>query len=133
MKNKTVTILLVIALSLTFMATYKIPNVLATSYNIPISFPTIALALSSGSLVAGDQLHISPGYIEVLAAPLVIPIPGLRIIGSPPGLGAMPVINVNGFSMVVAAPNVWIWGLNIVDPTVRVYHSSCYRRSATFS
>lgn len=118
MRNKTLTSLLIIALFLTtFMAAFKIPRALAASYNIPINFPTIAVALSSGLLLPGDQLHISPGYIEVLAAPLVIPIPSLWIIGSPPALGPTPMINVNGFSIIVAAPNVFIWGLNINDPT----------------
>lgn len=119
MKKRSVTALLIVGLSLTtFTTIFKTPHVLASSsYNIPADFSTIAAALSSGILVTGDQLHISPGYVEVLVAPIVISIPGLWMIGSPSAMGSMPVINVNGFNMVVAAPNVFIWGLNIIDPT----------------
>lgn len=117
MKTKALETLFVIGLLLsTFTVVSRIPRVYAVAYTIPVAFPSIAAALASGLLVPGDELYLNPGYVEVLAAPLVIAIP-LSIIGSPPGAGPMPIINVNGFNIVISAPMVLIWGLNIIDPT----------------
>jgi hypothetical protein len=108
--------LLVLALSATFLvsvmecAPVKAPpggRVLV----VPTMFPTLALAVAAS--LPNDEIHVLNGYTEVLVANLVIPTPNLWIIGAPPQLGPAPIIILNGFTIVVAGFNVFIWGLII--------------------
>jgi len=111
--------LLITALCLTTFAAVKITPAHAPGNNIwriPLDFPTLEIAIASGFVVNNDEIHILAGYFEVLSGPITIWQSGLWIIGSPPSLGPAPIINVNGFVITVTGSNVFVWGLNIVDP-----------------
>lgn len=122
MKRKTVVGLLVTALFLTTIATvFEIKPVHApggTVWVIPgVPFPTLQAAIASPLVLPNDEIHILAGHVEVLIGPITIWQNGLWIIGSPPLLGPMPMINVNGFVITIVGSNVFMWGLNIIDPT----------------
>jgi len=121
LKQKAVTILLVTAILLTSLTAVKIRPAHAPAggnvYAIPGAFPTLENAMASGLIMDNDEIHILSGHAEVLTSPLVITQNNLWIIGPPPGLGGMPMINVNSFSITILGANVFMWGLDIVDPT----------------
>jgi len=120
LNHKIVVGLLITALCLTTFAAVKITPAHAPGNNIwriPIDFPTLEIAIASGFVVNNDEIHILAGQFEVLSGPITIWQNGLWIIGSPPSLGPTPTINVNGFVITVLGSNVFIWGLNIIDPT----------------
>lgn len=122
MKNRTVVTLLITAILATSLTTtLRIPPAQAppggTVYSIPGAFPTLEIAMASGIIMSNDEIHILPGHFEALTSPLVIPQNNLWIIGSPPGLGPIPMINVNGFGITILGANVFMWGLDIFDPT----------------
>lgn len=121
MKNRALTVLLATALFVaSFAAIFKITPANAPPggvvWTVPGAFPTLEATINSGLVMNNDEIHILPGHMEALTGPLVIPQNNFWIIGPPPGLGPIPMINVNGFGITILGANVFMWGLDIFDP-----------------
>jgi hypothetical protein len=118
MKRRIIVVLLLTALFVTtFASTLKPAR--ATAFGVPGVFPFNNLfnAVTLGGLVPGDHIHIATGYMEALPPGFVIPIPNLWIIGAPLTMGPRPSFDLAGNTITIAAPNVFIWGIDIWDST----------------
>lgn len=119
MKRRIAVALLVAFLSATISnAAWKVPHVLAplggNVWIVP-SGPSPTLAAAVAGAGPNDEIHIQVDYWEVLGADLIITQANLWIIGSRLDSGAPPFIDLGGFTIVIAAPNVFMWGLSIWD------------------
>jgi hypothetical protein len=119
MNKKIFMILLLTTLIVTTFAVIVKPAH-ATSYPVlftnPFPWNSLFNAVNFGGLLPGDHVHILAGHIEALPpGGLTIPIPNLYIIGAPPKTGPMPSIDLAGQTISIAAPNVFIWGIDFWD------------------
>ena len=119
MNKKAFAILLLITLFVTAFAVIVKP-VHATSYPVhflnPFPFNSLFNAVNFGGLVPGDHIHILAGHVEMLPpGGLIIAIPNLWIIGAPRKTGPNPSIDLAGQTISIAAPNLFIWGIDFWD------------------
>jgi hypothetical protein len=119
MNKKAFTILLLMTLFVTTFAVIVKPAHAVVSrpvhFLLPWPWDSLADAINFGGLGPGDHVHILAGHFEALLAPLVIGIPNLFIYGAPTGV--TPSIDLAGQTISIAAPNVFIYGLDFWDGT----------------
>jgi hypothetical protein len=121
LKQRTAHTILVTILAAVFLASMlRIAPVNAPAGGSVLVVPSIPypnLAAAVALALPNDEIHVAPGWIEILPpGGLTIWQNNLWIIGGPSGLGATPVIDLAGpFSITIAASGVFIWGLNIID------------------
>jgi len=122
LKQRSATILVTILAAVVLGSTLKIAPVKAPAGGSVLVVPSIphpSLAAAVALALPNDEIHIAPGWIEILPpGGLTIWQSNLWIIGGPPGLGAAPTIDLFGpFSITIITSGVFIWGLSIVDST----------------
>jgi len=87
-------------------------------WNVPLS-GTLAFVVSTLALT-GDTIHVAAGYVENLAADLVIAQTDLHIYGGPGILGPLPIINCMGFSIRVTGHAFTIMRMEITNALVGI-------------
>jgi hypothetical protein len=132
MRQKSIAVLLATFLTIAFLVTAwnspparAAPKLWTVYSGGGYNFLSLTAALASLLLGPSDRIQVQAGHVEPpLLGNMIIPstLSNLWILG--PDVGTSPKIDVNGFSIVIQANGVFIWGLNVVNtgvPTTALY------------